>query len=254
MNIEKIIEVLTSHFSMIDDDIYNEESGITYDGGRDIKRIGYATNLTLEVVEMAIKQDVDLLMTHYRMRYFNNDFNNRCRDLLKEHRISHYYNHLPLDDAPFGTNSSLAKVLNLVEVKKVNEDDGFMCGLIAETNEQLQFEIFVERVKNTLGEPVLSWKFNDRPIKRIHIVCGGGHRLSDMSVAKEEECDLYLTGEKMVYTVEYAKYNNLNLIVASHTFTEIFGVVSMAEIIKKEYDELDFVWLKESHFEANGIQ
>ncbi|MNR62849.1 metal-binding protein [compost metagenome] len=62
-------------------------------------------------------------------------------------------------------------------------------------------------------------------------------------------CDAYITGEKILYTIQYAKFINMNLIVGSHTFTEIFGVKSFAEKIKEKYDTLEIIELVEEHIE-----
>ena len=57
-------------------------------------------------------------------------------------------------------------------------------------------------------------------------------------------CDVYITGEKVLYTIEYAKLAGINLIVGSHTFTEVFGVESLAKKIKDKYKDIEIVRLK----------
>lgn len=103
-----------------------------------------------------------------------------------------------------------------------------------------------------LGEKVQSWKFNNKDINRVFILCGAGHLTSDMKQAVDEECDLYLTGEKILYSIEYAKLNKMNLVVGSHTFIELFGVKSMAELVSDEFNDVEIVLIDEQHLEASG--
>lgn len=60
---------------------------------------------------------------------------------------------------------------------------------------------------------------------------------------------MYITGEKILYTVQYAQFIGMNLIVGSHTFTEIFGVRTLSEKLKEKYSYLEIVELIEEHFE-----
>lgn len=250
--LEEIIQFIDSKFSTSSNDNYKEESGITYNAGRNINRIGYTTNLTPEVIRLAKENKVDLIMTHHDAWEFIYGLKDECKRLLEEKGISHYYNHLPLDDCEFGTNSSLAKELGLIEVKKTCNDGGYMCGVIGEYKEGKTLEGFIELLENKLEEKVQFWKFNDNQIKRVFILCGAGHLTSDMKEAVDEKCDLYVTGEKILYTIEYSKLNNMNLVVGSHTFIELFGVKSMAEMVCDGFNDVEVVLLNEEHLESNG--
>jgi len=64
--------------------------------------------------------------------------------------------------------------------------------------------------------------------------------------------DVYLTGEKILYTVEFAKLYDLNLVVGSHTFTELLGVKSMLE--KSELGLIEIVRIDEEHIEVSGFE
>lgn len=251
--LEEIVKYIDSKFRTSNNDDYKEESGVTYNADMTIEKIGYATNLTPEVIKLATKQKVDLILTHHDAWEFIYGLKDECRRFLEEYGISHYYNHLPLDDCEFGTNSSLALELGLVEVKKVCEKDGYMCGVIGEYKEGKTFEEFLELAENKLEEKVQSWKFSGNRINRVCILCGAGHLTSDMKEAVGERCDLYITGEKMLYTVEYAKLNNMNLVVGSHTFIELFGVKSMAEMVLDQFANLEVVLLLEQHLETSGF-
>ena len=52
-----------------------------------------------------------------------------------------------------------------------------------------------------------------------------------------------------LYTLQYAEFAGLHLIVGSHTFTEIFGVRSLARKLQEAYGELELVEVHEAHME-----
>jgi putative NIF3 family GTP cyclohydrolase 1 type 2 len=83
----------------------------------------------------------------------------------------------------------------------------------------------------------------------VGIVTGAGNSTNNILDAVNLGCDAYITGEKSLYTVQYAQYVGMNLIVGSHTFTEIFGVRSLVEQIKRKFNHLEIIELTEEHFE-----
>lgn len=107
------------------------------------------------------------------------------------------------------------------------------------------------RVEAVLQEPVLVWRNHSRLIRRVGMVTGGGNSTHDVHEAVEKDCDVYLTGERVLYTVQYAKFAGINLVVGSHTFTEILGVKSLAQKLKEAFPALVVVKVQEEHLEAN---
>lgn len=250
MRLNEIEEFIVSLFDSKDNGCFHEESGITVRGTEEIKKIGYCTNLTLDTIEEARKNNVDLMLTHHDAWDFIFGLKDACREKLLENNISHYFNHLPLDDCDFGTNNSLVEKLGLQIIEKTHLEDGFYCGRIAETNEGITFEDLVKKLETLLEEPVKAWKFKDEAIKRIGLVCGGGGLTPDLKEAAGKNCDVYITGEKVLYTIEYAKFVGMNLIIGSHTFTEVFGIESLAKKVKEKYNDIEIIRLIEEHLEA----
>lgn len=250
MELREIEQYILSLFNTKDNEHFYEESGITVRGTEEVKKIGYCTNLTIDTIEEARKNDVDLIITHHDAWEFIYGLKEACKEKILKYNISHYFNHLPLDDCDFGTNNSLIKKLGLEIIERTHEEDKFFCGRIAEFEKEITFNELVEKLEDILEEPVPSWKFKDGGIKRVGLVCGGGGFTTDLREAVERNCDVYITGEKVLYTIEYAKFAGINLIVGSHTFTEIFGVESLAMKIKDKYKNIEVVRLKEEHLEA----
>ena len=50
------------------------------------------------------------MITHHDAWEFIYGLKETCKEKLFEYNISHYFNHLPLDDCDFGTNNSLIEI------------------------------------------------------------------------------------------------------------------------------------------------
>lgn len=235
----------TNHF-----DSYTSECGVTFDAEKPISTIGYCTNLTPDSVEKAKESNVDLLITHHDAWDFIYGMKEECDHKLKEYGISHFFTHLPLDDAPFGTNSSLLNVLGLNECGKYSDEQGYLCGAMGMYEKPISFGELVVRLESKMGEPVMAWQNNDRLIESVFVVCGAGFTTDLMKEAVDLNADVYITGEKILYTVQYAKQVGLNLLIGSHTFTELFGVESLAKIIKERFEDVTIKLIEEERLET----
>ncbi len=251
MEVSHIVEKINDLFEVTNKEVYFSESGVTYHTDKEVKKIGYCVNLTLETIEEARIHGVDMMVTHHPAWDEIYGLKEACIEKLAEYGISHYYNHLPLDDCNFGTNESLVKKLNLRSVKKTHEWEGLYFGRIAEYDEEIEFNELVKSIENLLEEPVKSWRFNNKRVKRVGVLCGNGGPTACLKEAVENKCDVYITGECNLYTIEYAQLKGINLVIGSHTFTEIFGIESLALKLKENIKELEVVRLNEKHYEAN---
>jgi dinuclear metal center YbgI/SA1388 family protein len=250
LDVLHIVESIDDLFHVNSKEIYSSESGITYHADKQVKKIGYCVNLTLETIEEARIHGVNMMVTHHDAWDEIFGLREACIEKLAEYGISHYYNHLPLDDCNFGTNDSLLKKLNLEIVKRTHEWEGLYFGRIAEFDKEIEFNELVNNMENLLEEPVKFWRFNDRKVKRVGLVCGNGAPTACLKEAVENKCDVYITGECNLYTIQYAQFKGINLIIGSHTFTEIFGMESLALKLNENIKELEVVKLNEKHYEA----
>jgi dinuclear metal center YbgI/SA1388 family protein len=251
MDVTYIVERINDLFNITNKEIYFSESGITYNADKKVKKLGYCVNLTLETIEEAKINGVDMMVTHHPAWDEIYGLKEACIEKLAEYGISHYYNHLPLDDCSFGTNDSLLKKLNLKNAKRTNQWEGLYFGRAAEYDEEIEFDELVKNIENLLEEPVKAWRFNDKKVKRVGLVCGNGGPTGCLKEAVENMCDVYITGECNLYTIQYAQLKGINLIIGSHTFTEFFGIESLALKLNESIKELVLVEIKEEHYEAN---
>lgn len=253
MKINQMKELIDSLFSTTENSSYDNESGITVYTDRDINRIGYCVNLTLETVDLAIKNKVDMMVTHHDAWDFVFGMKEACVKKLEENGIGHYFVHLPLDDAEFGTNETIANGLRPDFIERSHPYEGFDCGRICTFNEPVPFKTLIERMEGMMKELARSWAYSDKPITKVGIVCGGGEGTTLAKAAFDEGCDVYITGEKVLYTIQYARFAKKNLIIGSHTFIELPGVQHLAMKLKETVEigggNLSVVELEETHIE-----
>ncbi len=226
-----------------------DEYGFTTMGSDELKRVGYCTNLTIETAKEAARRNVDLLITHHDAWEWMTGMKEETLDILKRHDITHFFIHLPLDDADFGNNTTILEKLGFRVVEKFANDDEMYCGRVGELDKPIEFKELARKIEILLGEQVKVWENNDRLVKRIGVVTGAGFSTTNIEEAVNLDCDVYLTGEKILYTVQYARFRRINLIVGSHTFTEIFGLGSLTGLIRERYPHLEIVRIAEEHVE-----
>jgi putative NIF3 family GTP cyclohydrolase 1 type 2 len=231
-----------------------EEFGFTSRACDDVKTVGYAVNLTPEIVNQAIKKKVNLIVTHHDAWDFIFGMKEHCLQLLREHGISHVFAHLPLDVADFGPVQALTTKLGAEVTDNIISYKGVLIGRVGVYEKPLTFAQLVKRTESVCREKVMSWRNNRRLVRRICVLPGGGHLTTYMKEAVENGCDTYITGEKTLYTIEYARFAGMNLIVGSHTFTEIPAVENLANLLKTRFPELAVVRLKELHLETQSAR
>ena len=231
-------------------DKFPEEWGFIARGDRRISKIGYCTNLTPHTVEEAIRHGVDLVLTHHDVWSFMYGMPEVCTSKLEAHGISSSFFHLPLDDADFGTSAALAEKLELRNMEKSTLIEGlFYCGRVGEWEHEKSLDDAKAMLKSALGEPVRAWRNDDRPIKNVGIVTGGGTMTDHIKEAVECGCDAYITGEKTLYSVEFAQFAGIDLLVGSHTGTEFPGVESFAYRVAEKLPNGRLVRLSEERIE-----
>ncbi|HEY3297670.1 MAG TPA: Nif3-like dinuclear metal center hexameric protein [Armatimonadota bacterium] len=231
-------------------DRFPEQWGLTIRGNGTISIVGYCTNLTPRTVDEAIRNGVDLILTHHDAWPFMFGMQEVCASKLEEHGISSAFFHYALDDADFGTNAALAEKLALRNIEKsALYKDLYYVGRIGEWECGKSFDNLRVLLENILCEPVRAWRNHDRSIKKVCIVTGSGAVTDLIKEAIDRGCDAYITGEKSLYAVEYAQFAGIDLFLGSHTATELPGVERLAQLIAEEFSFLQVVHLHDDPIE-----
>jgi dinuclear metal center YbgI/SA1388 family protein len=205
------------------------EWGFFNEHDREIKRINYAVNLTPETIEMAYQLEGDLLITHHPTIA---ELKEECYKMLEEYDITHAFFHAPLDDAEFGNSRSIADALGLINCKKIIPyQNNYHWGITGELMEKTSYEKLLSNLSILLDDTVRGYKNNDKLIHKVCINAGGGDDINKLKEALEHQCDVYITGGYNLDFQLYAKYRGINLMIGSHTNTELMGIQNLANLL-----------------------
>ena len=210
----------------------------------DPRSIGFATTLTPTLIRQAIAKDIDLLVTHHDSWDFMLEERQKSIELLAQHHISHIWCHSPLDAADFGTSATLLTMAGCQVIKPIAEGNGH----IGELPEPLRFSDIKASLNAQLSEIPCREHDANRVINRIACVTGAGAMIKYLSEALLYRIDLYLTGETSLYVLEYASFHDVNVLIYSHNYTEIFGTQNLARKIAGQLGINEIIQLDEPHY------
>lgn len=249
----------TRNFNVMNESLFDKECLAFFNDGNqfgfnnfrdlDIKRVGYAVNLTRDIIEQAKALEVDLILTHHNVWDEMLEMREDCLALLKQYGLVHYFNHLPLDSSTFGPTRALARDLKLNVVTEISKWDQFAFGVIGEYDKPITLTELEAMFDQALGHKSRVWQFNDRPIKRVGIVAGSAGDPASINEAHLLGCDAYITGEKKLKTIQYCEHIGMNFLLGSHTFTERAGITAYAQLLQEKMPDIEFIPLKETHIE-----
>ncbi|HLY28370.1 MAG TPA: Nif3-like dinuclear metal center hexameric protein [Aggregatilineales bacterium] len=117
---------------------------------------------------------------------------------LKEHHISYYVCHAPLDvNKEISTASALADMLKLGDQERFVSYMGGFAGLHGKIN-AMGFNDFARRVAEATALPLLRYdaiRHNGRPVQHVAVVTGGRAEPEVIREAANLGCDTFVAGE-----------------------------------------------------------
>jgi len=206
--------------------------------------IGFATTLTPAVIRQAIAKDINLLVTHHDAWEFMLEERHASIELLAQHQISHVWCHAPLDVVDFGTAAALLTITGCQVVETFAKGSG----PIGELPRPFHFSDVRKLLDGRLSESPCRVHDANRLVARIACVTGAGVMTECLAEALGYDIDLYLTGETSLYLLEYASFHNVNVLIYSHNYTEIFGTQNLAYKIADQLGIKEIIRLDEPHY------
>lgn len=226
---------------------------------KDVKKILVALDPFRNVIEEAIREKADLIVTHHPLIFgekvmaVNEETETgRCLLTLVENGIAAINAHTNLDIAPGGVNDVLANTLGLKEIRVLNpagydEALGGYGLLRMGTVPEQSLESFLAHVKNALRCDGLRFVDGGKPVRKVAV--GGGSCSGEMFEALEAGCDTFVTADIKYNTFRTAFENGLNLIDAGHFHTENPVVAVLAQNLQEKFPEVE-VKICENHSEC----
>ncbi|XMB87311.1 Nif3-like dinuclear metal center hexameric protein [Mycoplasmatota bacterium WC44] len=235
MKLIKIIDLITEDFPL-ELQHENDNSGLQVGSvHKIIKRVLITLDITKDVIDEAIINEVDLILSHHPLNFNplrNVNYDEYYGYLISkviENNISVFSMHTNYDKAEKGMNYQLVKNLGANDIMQSGYNDFLFTGKIKESD----LTEFVDLIKNTYKRENIRYCGNsDVAISRIGIIGGSGGDYSDVDSAIKEGVDIFLTCDTKSSRMRYAVENGLNVLDLSHNIEEIF-VDHMEKIISK---------------------
>jgi len=211
-------------------------NGLQVENCREIEKIGFAVDASLETFQQAVEAGCNMLIVHHGLfwsfgKTYLTSGNYQKIKFLMNNNVAVYAAHLPLDaHAKYGNNIQLANLLGLKNIQPFGEYNGKKIGFKGETNTTLK-EVKSLLEKNKMQ--TLNLPFGPSKIKNIGIVSGGSAREVSQGIA--QKIDLYITGEPVHHVYHQAKEENINVIFAGHYETEVWGVKALMPLLKDKF-------------------
>lgn len=211
---------------------------------REIKTIMVALDATDSVVQQAIDNNAEMLITHHPMIFSplkkittSNFLGNKIIDLIKND-ICYYAMHTNLD-VKFIADKS-AQLLNLYNTKvlelceDINENEGIgRVGFLKKAMNLQEFAYFVKDKFNVNNVRVFG--DNNSIISKVAVCTGSGK--SFISNVLRENADIYVTGDIDYHTAIDAMQQGLNIIDAGHFGTEHFIMAYIKEYLENNLND-----------------
>jgi dinuclear metal center YbgI/SA1388 family protein len=224
-------------------------NGLQVEAGDKVSKIAVAVDFAESIVEKAIKEKANLLITHHGFLWGATeplvDTASRKIGPLFRNNLSLVGIHIPLDaHEKFGNNFILARdILGLKKLKSAIEFGGQTIGCMGE-NSKLSLNDMTKILKKVPGalENPLALNFGPKIPKKVCVVTGAA---CDVIYQYEKEgFDTLITGEPRQFAYHFCKERNLNAIFAGHYATETFGVRAVGEHLSKKF-KLPWVFIDE---------
>lgn len=239
IKIKEVIEFLRDRFP---EDLQEEwdNSGLQIgDIEKELTGIVVSMDLNYETIMNAKKNDCNLIINHHPMIFspiksldLSKRENKNIEILIKED-ISVYAMHTNLDKADGGVNDSFASVLDLKNVKKLDDYNEYPMARFGEI-EKIKAKDFAGFVKERLGcKGLILYGKEDKEISKVAL-CGGAG--SDFIVdAINNECDLIVTSD-VKYHEALDNYKDIVILDPGHYASENHVVEMLRKLLSEKFD------------------
>jgi dinuclear metal center YbgI/SA1388 family protein len=212
-----------------------------------VNKIGFALDLTREVLEDAVKNEVDLIVTHHPVIFRpQKSFTkgNIAYDLAVS-GISAISAHTCFDCAEGGVNDILCQLLDIKNVEGVpDEECPVPLARIGEIEPMKSYD-FAKKVAEVLGT-TCRVADGENLIRRV-AVCGGAGTDDFLFVSAAMGADAIVTGEIKHHIFLAAKEMGVTAVQAGHFETENPAVSALMKYINNEFKDVECLLLKQTN-------
>ena len=210
-------------------DYENALNGLQVENSGTVTKIAAAVDVSTRVLEEAEECGADLLIVHHGMfwpglRPVTKALHRQLKFAF-ENDIAIYSVHLPLDLHPeVGNNMLVMRALGFEESEPFFEEKGTLLGRRASV--EIALDELVKRLEKAVAGPVKIIAFGPKTARHVGVITGAAG--SEIEHVAAEGIDTFITGEAPHWAAVAAAEMGLNLLLAGHYASEIFGVKALA--------------------------
>lgn len=212
---------------------------------QEVKVVMLALDGSTKVIDEAIMNDVDLLITHHPFMFnsmLSMDYDNPLQEKIKQvikNDLNVFSMHTNFDVAEGGMNEILAERLGLKNIRfvgdTVNNESFIRTGEV----DEISLNDFLEVIKEKLKVDGLRYTGSlNKKIHKVGILAGSGG--FELYLASRLHCDAFITGEVKHNQALDAVDLNLSLIEVSHEVERLYKEKVKAEL-EKEFPNVTFI-------------
>lgn len=241
MMIKEIIKVIEEKFPKKMSEEWDNVGLLIGDLNNPVKKIMLTLDCTMDAIDKAIEEKVDLIIAHHPLIFSSIKTINTGTILGKkiikliENKIAVYGLHTNLDSSPEGLNSYIGEYLGfgsgrILEEKELNGIE-YGIGRFYKIN-SIEFEELIKGIKNKLNlshVSVVAPKENKK-ITKLAIVNGSGANYWRM--AKKMGAEVLITGDVKYHEALDAKEENMSIVDIGHYEGEIIYTDILENLLK----------------------
>lgn len=226
------------------------------DDEKEVERVLVALDLDSKVLEKAIDEDYQMIITHHPLIFKPLDRvttldpkGNLIYNIIKNEIIV-YNAHSNLDQAKGGVNDELAKLLGLKNPKvlyetSINNTGTYGYGKIGDV-EEINILDYLSFIKEKLDIDYLTlYGDSNKKINRV-AVCGGSGSEFIYNAYKEKAC-IYITGDIKYHDAQLGDELGISIVDAGHFHTEKIILPIIKKYLVKNNNKLHIeIWNKPS--------
>lgn len=203
---------------------------------KEVKRVVMCLDATNETCEYAAAVEADLLLTHHPIIFKGVKSVEKGTGLytLIKNDIAHISAHTNYDVADEGINFNLAKLLELSNIRKI--ENSFI--VVGEIESEMSIDDLALFVSQRLECNGIRYTDTDKLIKTIALGGGACEEYADIAMAN---ADCFLTGDMKYHSMLDAAQKDFAVISAGHFETENLPFLMLKDKLEQIFVDVEFL-------------
>ncbi len=208
------------------------------DDEKEVNKIAFALDLTVETLTSAANFGADLIITHHPIIFkpLNSFIKGSLAYELAILGMSAISAHTCFDCADGGVNDVLCEILGITDAVGVPSDDCKVPMARIGKVSSVSADEFAHSVAEKLGA-LCRVSLSDKTIGRVAVCGGSGMDFFDQAVLMG--ADAFVTGDASHHHFLEASHRGITLIAAGHFETEAPAMIRLMDMVSNEFKELE---------------